>query len=257
MTRKAISKKLRFEVFKRDAFTCQYCGRKAPDVILELDHIVAVASGGDDDILNLVTSCRDCNAGKSDRALAEHAVLDKQRAQLEELNERREQLEMMIKWRDGLREIEEMGLAAVADRFTGDTGYTLNETGVANAKKWIKRYGLSDVLAALDDVLSQYVKREDGIPTRESCEFAWKRIPAVIRGTKIIAEKPYMKEIFYIRGILRNRLEYVNDRDALTLMERAHLAGAPLSGMSDLAKSVSSWTRFRDELLDFLSENEQ
>ena len=37
--RKPIGKKMRFEVFKRDKFTCQYCGRKAPDVILEVDHI--------------------------------------------------------------------------------------------------------------------------------------------------------------------------------------------------------------------------
>jgi len=43
MERKAISKKLRFEVYKRDKFTCQYCGRKAPDVILEIDHINPVA----------------------------------------------------------------------------------------------------------------------------------------------------------------------------------------------------------------------
>lgn len=32
--RKPISKKIRFEVFKRDGFTCQYCGRMAPDVVL-------------------------------------------------------------------------------------------------------------------------------------------------------------------------------------------------------------------------------
>ena len=51
--RKAISKKLRFEVFKRDNFTCQYCGRMAPDVVLEVDHINAVANGGDNNILNL------------------------------------------------------------------------------------------------------------------------------------------------------------------------------------------------------------
>ena len=31
MEREPISKKLRFEVFKRDSFTCQYCGSKAPD----------------------------------------------------------------------------------------------------------------------------------------------------------------------------------------------------------------------------------
>lgn len=41
--RKALSNRTRFEVFKRDKFTCQYCGAKAPDVVLQCDHIVAVA----------------------------------------------------------------------------------------------------------------------------------------------------------------------------------------------------------------------
>ena len=40
-----ISKALRFEVFKRDSFTCQYCGRSAPEVVLEVDHIVPVSKG--------------------------------------------------------------------------------------------------------------------------------------------------------------------------------------------------------------------
>lgn len=44
--RTSIKKKIRFEVFKRDKFTCQYCGRKAPDIVLEVDHIHPVAEGG-------------------------------------------------------------------------------------------------------------------------------------------------------------------------------------------------------------------
>jgi len=61
----AISKKLRFEVFKRDGFACQYCGRTPPTVTLEVDHINPKSEGGDDDINNLITSCFDCNRGKS------------------------------------------------------------------------------------------------------------------------------------------------------------------------------------------------
>lgn len=43
MKRKSLSKKTRFEVFKRDSFTCQYCGRSAPEVVLQVDHIKPVA----------------------------------------------------------------------------------------------------------------------------------------------------------------------------------------------------------------------
>ncbi len=52
--RKAISKKVRFEVFKRDSFTCQYCGAKAPDVVLNCDHIEPVSKGGTNKLLNLI-----------------------------------------------------------------------------------------------------------------------------------------------------------------------------------------------------------
>lgn len=67
----ALSVRTRFEVFKRDNFTCQYCGRKSPEVVLEVDHIVPRAGGGSDDQINLRTSCWDCNSGKSDKPLSE------------------------------------------------------------------------------------------------------------------------------------------------------------------------------------------
>ena len=62
--RKGLSKKERFEIFKRDGFTCQYCGQQPPDVVLHVDHINPVVSGGDNDPLNLITACRTCNQGK-------------------------------------------------------------------------------------------------------------------------------------------------------------------------------------------------
>lgn len=60
----AITKKIRFEVFKRDSFKCQYCGKTPPDVTLEVDHIKPKSKKGTDDINNLITACFDCNRGK-------------------------------------------------------------------------------------------------------------------------------------------------------------------------------------------------
>lgn len=67
----AITQKTRFEIFKRDRFTCQYCGRRAPLVPLQVDHIIARHNEGTDDRLNLITSCFDCNSGKRARELGE------------------------------------------------------------------------------------------------------------------------------------------------------------------------------------------
>jgi 5-methylcytosine-specific restriction endonuclease McrA len=52
--RKPMSKKLRFEVFKRDSFTCQYCGKTPPLVVLEVDHIHPVSKGGSCGMDNLI-----------------------------------------------------------------------------------------------------------------------------------------------------------------------------------------------------------
>ena len=74
--RVALSKKMRFEVFKRDSFKCQYCGRSAPEVVLHVDHIQPVAKDGTNDIFNLITSCADCNGGKGARELSSQEALN-------------------------------------------------------------------------------------------------------------------------------------------------------------------------------------
>ena len=69
MARKSTGKRLRFEIFKRDNFTCQYCGDQPPDVVLVIDHIQPVSKGGDNDPMNLITACEPCNQGKSDKTI--------------------------------------------------------------------------------------------------------------------------------------------------------------------------------------------
>lgn len=60
-----VTRRLRFEILKRDNHTCRYCGGSAPDVTLHVDHVIPTALGGGDDPTNLVTACKDCNAGKA------------------------------------------------------------------------------------------------------------------------------------------------------------------------------------------------
>jgi len=59
-----LTKSLRFRVFRRDGFQCQYCSRVPPEAVLRVDHVVPVADGGTNDEDNLITACHDCNAGK-------------------------------------------------------------------------------------------------------------------------------------------------------------------------------------------------
>jgi len=64
--RKPISIRKRFFVFKRDHFSCVFCGNSGVGVRLELDHKVPISKGGTDDLDNLQTLCFECNRGKRD-----------------------------------------------------------------------------------------------------------------------------------------------------------------------------------------------
>ena len=90
--RMSLSKSKRFSIFTRDQFTCQYCGQRPPEVILEIDHINPVANGGDNDDLNLITSCYDCNRGKGAKEIVR--VIPKPDADLKWLESQQEIAEL-------------------------------------------------------------------------------------------------------------------------------------------------------------------
>lgn len=54
----------RHNIFLRDRFTCQYCGKRLPVGSLELEHVLPVSRGGEDTWKNLVAACRGCNCKK-------------------------------------------------------------------------------------------------------------------------------------------------------------------------------------------------
>lgn len=70
----AVTKRTRYEVLRRDNYTCRYC--HATDAPLTVDHVVPTALGGSDDPSNLVAACRDCNAGKASTRPDDELVAD-------------------------------------------------------------------------------------------------------------------------------------------------------------------------------------
>ena len=84
---------LKFEIFKRDKYTCQHCGYISEldkrgihtTSYLECDHILAISLGGEEfDEKNLQTLCKECHKEKTkeDRALlheSKYGVLKKRK----------------------------------------------------------------------------------------------------------------------------------------------------------------------------------
>ena len=59
----------RREIFRRDNYTCQYCGRR--DLNLTVDHVIPRHLGGAHIWTNLVTACSPCNHHKGGRKVDE------------------------------------------------------------------------------------------------------------------------------------------------------------------------------------------
>ncbi len=70
----AVTKRTRFEVLKRDDYTCRYCRSREHE--LTVDHVLPVALGGSDDSSNLVAACKDCNSGKASSSPDDNLVAD-------------------------------------------------------------------------------------------------------------------------------------------------------------------------------------
>lgn len=245
--RKPMSKKLRFEVFKRDGFKCQYCGKCAPEVILHVDHISPVSKGGDDELINLITACEPCNLGKSDRELSDDSSIQKQRAMLDELNARREQLEMMLEWREGMKGIDGMAYQAAEDEWLSQVpGWSINETGEKTLKKILSKFGLQKVMDAIETASTQYIKYDSqGSIIPDTVHQAWSKIGGICR---MSSQPEWKKELFYVRGILRNRLSYINFNNCMPILEEAYEAGIDIEELKEMARTVKTWTTFVNEI---------
>lgn len=251
-------KKTRFEVFKRDSFTCQYCGRSAPEVVLRVDHMKPVALDGNDDMLNLITSCFDCNAGKSDRLLSDNSTVQKQKAQLDELNLRREQIEMLLQWRNGLKNLDADALGAVEDAWAELVyPFTLNDHGRLTAKKLLKKFGLNVVLTSIEKSESYIRLDQDGKPTSESVELAWSKVGGICRMDTL---PEWKQKLYHIRNIARKRSgeEWFPQTSAeiMTLFEEAYRNGDSFEQLEDLALRGIGYRELPDVLRRWIKESQ-
>lgn len=218
--RAPISAKLRFEVFKRDKFTCQYCGKSAAsaDVLIEarpisaagsglhLDHVDPVKLGGDNDITNLITACVTCNLGKGATPLGQGTLMQNTVKQMEDLQARRDLLKMVAQWRSELKTVKSEAISSLVS-YAEQTPFghvTITKEAVSELSKALKKHPIEDIFQVIDDAQEQksdpaFYDDEDEISEGYS-----KRLGVLLRQ---IGRPEYEAKLSYAAGILRNRFE--------------------------------------------------
>ena len=142
------SKRLRFEILKRDGFRCIYCGATPIQSPLHVDHVKPEADGGTDDPANLVTACRDCNGGKSSVPLEQRMdAMFTTEEERERADQVLEYLAIQRRLLDAKKDAELMVLERW-ENLIGDWPHNLPQF----ISKPIKELGISRVLDAVEIV---------------------------------------------------------------------------------------------------------
>lgn len=243
----SVSKFIRFEVFKRDSFKCQYCGRSAPDVVLEVDHIHPESKGGETTLLNLITACFDCNRGKRDIPLADNAAMAKQRTQLEELQKRREQLAMMVEWQKGLASLDNETVVAFCNFWNSQVdspAYALDLRDKPEIIRLIRQFNFKELSAAVIPAIETYGSKNAFSKLGAICAVLKKS--AEYGGSKVVQQG------YYIRGILRNKFpeEYsrYHPKVLFRIILNAAAAGVSLKKIKQLAMISNDFSDFMCDL---------
>ena len=155
-------------------------------MILEVDHLVPVAKGGQNEILNLVTSCRDCNRGKGARRLSDETAVERQRQQLEDAQDRREQMRMIVEWKHSLMELQNDMLEAISDILLMHSGHTFNDNGEAILRRLLNMFSFDEVCEATEIAFSTYYRGTDS-----TWETAFNKIGGICYNRSVGRTKDY------------------------------------------------------------------
>jgi len=194
----SISKKIRFEVFKRDNFTCGYCGRKPPEVILEIDHINPKSKGGIEDINNFITACFDCNRGKKNIRLDK--IPPSLQENLEVLKEKEIQLKEYNKFITIIERRLKKEMQEVNDIYTSYfPEWKLSDNFInATLKRFFKFLLKQEIIQAMHIACSKITDSEKSI--NYFCGICWNKIKKNDLDYKIKREWKRLSS-FYHKGI--------------------------------------------------------
>lgn len=257
--RKGLTTRTRFEVFKRDGFTCTYCGRKPPEVVLQVDHIEPHAQGGEDSFLNYTTACDACNGGKSDIPLSDDSAVAVRRRELDRLHAIREQQAMMLRWQQELANVQDEATTGLANLWKSlAPGWEASPTGRQKIAKLATKFGVADVAEAMRIAALQYLVLDaDARATRESWIEAFDKIGGICVTKRRDAAEPHLREMHYIWGILRNRFPGEAEKwRVLALLRRGVALDWDLEWMKGTARDARSWYRWRRDFEDLLRDDE-
>jgi hypothetical protein len=237
---------VRFEILQRDSYSCQFCGRRPPDVTLEVERLRPLLEGGSLSQANLITVCGECSVGR--RAAMAKGFRSPEPAQdLPPVYRatRSTSMDPPTWWRDEMIRHVEGVIARLAAMLGELMGEPMSDFVVRDIRNLIRRYGCDTVDACFQDEIVNHAGQRDTLPAdadhfREFMVGLTRQLAHQTRGT----DKAPDPRLYRIRGVLRSRLKYVREDEVLKAMQDASFAGVPLDMLEQAAQTTRSWPEF-------------
>jgi len=244
---------LRFKVFTRDLFTCQYCGRQPPKAILEVDHMVSKFDGGGDEMDNLTTSCFECNRGKSKDSVIKTSLEQKLKSEEKRMKAKITQLQVYLEFLKKKDVFVDQEIELYSNKWTELSGGEchLTKQGKKSLGKFIQKHGAAEVLEAMQIVNKKHF---------QNTEDMWKYFCGILKNMRLQREDPeqYERNRIISKGkwdiiAIANKKSYMHfyDRAYYTWINKASYTNEELAELIETMKDimedegVKNWTQFK------------
>ena len=156
---------------------------------------------------------------------------------------------MMMTWHKDLLSLDDTAVEEAAEYWASlISPFHLTDQGKTGLGKLVRKYGLKELIESMRIAADQYVEYQQGKPTEDSVEKAWDYVGRIARMRLADQEKPHIKDLLYIRGILRKRLSYCDERRALEILQEAFESGIEIEELKSIAKHSISWSSWQGDM---------
>lgn len=132
--------------------------------------------------------------------------------------------------------------------------YGLTDNGKRYVKRWLKKYSYDELQEALEIAIDRYFINCTEYNKAECLNRAFNMIQRIAENKRRVAKNPVLKEVYYLRKILINRLPYINQWEARAMIENL------LNNYPDLYEDIKNfccqcdnWAEFKDFYIELMS----
>ena len=115
-------------------------------------------------------------------------------------------------------------------------------------KKLMAKFSVPEILAAMRAAEVYVSYNEDGDATEDSWELAWSKLGGICATNRRSKTNPWIHDCYYIRGVLRNRLDNIVSWRVMQLLEQACSLGIGTDTLYHIASQATGWHKWQADM---------